>query len=517
MRNRFRALALACGALGVLAACNDEAFLTEVPLDFNSPSNSYLSARDALTSVGGSYAALENTSGTNYYGGLFVMLVEYPTEMLTPYLSATNERSLVDNYNFTPSHNYVYQSWANAYIAINRSNATIDNVPGIPMDTVLRNRIVGEARFLRALNYFNLVRLFGGVPINTHETTSLDSLQKPRATAAEVYALIIGDLQAAAQVLPKSYSGGDIGRATRGAAKSLLAKVYLQRAATLGGGAADYQLALDRLNDVKANDGYSLVANYHDLFDMKHETNSEVIFDIQCTRATGLGCHLSNQDAPRNSNYGSSQNGSFEAELPFYNEFSALDTIRRNATWQLSFVNKAGTVVNWSSSQTASTAYGADTPYMHKFLDSLSTTDDEANYIVLRYGDNLLMEAEAINELTGPTAPAYVAINAVRARAKIPNLVAGLSQGAFRDSVFHERRLELAMEGPNGYFDSQRNWAWATARVAANMALGAAKKFKTSEYPKAQFPITDKFRLMPIPQRAIDINPQLAGHQNLGW
>jgi hypothetical protein len=524
MHNRIRTLALAAAAALTLVACNDNAFLTETPIDFVGPSTFYNTQADAIAAVNGAYASLENTSGTNYYGGLFVMLVEFPTEMLTVYLSAGNERSLIDNYSYTPSHNYIYQSWVGAYAVINRANAVIAHVPGIQMDPTKRDRIVGEAKFLRALNYFNLVRLFGGVPLETVETTSLDSLQKPRATTGETYDFIIQDLKDAIAVLPKAstYGSTDVGRASRGAAKTLLAKVYLQRAAA-GGAAAlptDYQSALTTLQDVDATEGYSLVANYSDLFDMKHEVNSEVIFDIQCLRSAGLGCHISNQVAPRQSNYGSSQNGSFEAEQPFYDEFKTTDK-RRVATWQLTFLNKSNQVISWDPTQTASKPYGADTPYMHKFLDSLSTTDDEANYIILRYADNLLMESEVINEISGPTAAAYAGVNAVRNRAGIGNLTAGLTQSAFRDSVFHERRLELSMEGPNGFFDSQRNWAWASARVIANMQLGAAGNFKLSKYPKANpfgtGPIPDKFRLMPIPQRAIDVNPNLAGQQNPGW
>jgi hypothetical protein len=518
MKNRIIALALAASAAFTLAACNDNKFLTETPIDFVGPGNFYNNANDALAAVNGAYAGLENTSGSNYYGGLFVMLVEFPTEMQTPYLSAGNERSLVDNYTFTPSHNYIYQSWLGAYAIINRANGVIARVPGINMDATLRDRVVGEAKFLRALNYFNLVRLFGGVPLETAETNSLDSLQKPRATTAEVYALIVQDLTDAIKVLPKgsTYGASDIGRASRGAAKTLLAKAYIQRAATGGGPATDYQSALSLLQDVDATEGYALVSNYSDLFDMKHEVNAEVIFDIQCTRITGAGCHVSNQVAPRNSSYGTSQNGSFTAEQPFFDEFALTDK-RRAATWQLGFVNKSAAVVLWDATQTASKTYGADTPYMHKFLDSLSTSDDEANYIILRYADNLLMESEAINEISGPTPAAYTPINAVRARAGIAALTPGLSKAVFKDSVFHERRLELAMEGPNGFFDSQRNWAWAKARIEASMALGKANNFKNSKYPKAQVTLTDKFMLMPIPQRAIDINPQLVGHQNPSW
>jgi hypothetical protein len=518
MQKTIRTLALAATAALTLGACNDNKFLTETPIDFVGPGAFYQNAGDALAAVNGIYAGFENSSGSNYYGGLFVMLVEFPTEMQTPYLTANNERSLVDNYTFTPSHNYIYQSWVGAYTMINRANAVINHVPAIDMDATLRDRVVGEAKFLRGLSYFNLVRLFGGVPLELQETTSLDSLQRPRAAAADVYAVIVKDLQDAIKVLPPAatYSGGDIGRASRGAAKTLLAKVYLQRAATAGGGTADYQAALTLLKDVDATEGYSLLANYGDLFDGKHEVNSEVIFDIQCVNAPGLGCHISNQVTPRSSGYGSSQNGSFTAEQPFFDEFKTTDK-RRAYTWQLTFVDKSNKIVTWSSTQTSKTAYGADTPYMRKFLDSLSTGNDDRNYIVLRYADNLLMESEATNEIAGPTAAAYAGINAVRTRAGIGALVAGLSQSAFRDSVFHERRLELAMEGPNGYFDSQRNWPWAKARVAASMALGASTGFKTSKYPKAQVDIADKFKLMPIPQRAIDLNPSLAGHQNPDW
>src|SRR5436853_4530494 len=228
-----RAVAVALVAI-VGFGCNDNKFLTEVPYDFVGPQNFYRNATDALAAVNGVYASFINTSGDNYYGRNFVMLVEYPTEMVTSLLSATNERSLVDNYTFTPSQSYIYSTWQSAYAAINRANAVIAHVPKIDMDQTLRSRIVGEAQFLRATNYFNLVRLFGGVPLELEETTSLDSLQKPRATAAAVYDQIIKDLTDAIAVLPskKTYTGSDIGRASKGAAKTLLAKVYLQRAGT---------------------------------------------------------------------------------------------------------------------------------------------------------------------------------------------------------------------------------------------------------------------------------------------
>ena len=141
------------------------------------------------------------------------------------------------------------------------------------------------------------------------------------------------------------------------------------------------------------------------------------------------------------------------------------------------------------------------------------TGAEEPNYIVLRYAEVLLMIAEAANEVSnGPTAEAYTAVNAVRARAGIPAMTPGLSHDLFRDSVFNERRWELSLEGPNGYFDSQRNWAWAKARIEQSMKFARSN---SSKFPKANnTPINDKYKLMPIPQRALDLNPALRGHQN---
>ncbi|MBL0940012.1 MAG: RagB/SusD family nutrient uptake outer membrane protein [Gemmatimonadaceae bacterium] len=513
-------------ALTGLAACNDEAFLTEVPYDFVGPGNFYQNAGDALAAVAGAYATATHTTGDGYYGRNFIMLSEFMTEMQTVYLSATNERSLVDNYTFTASHAYIYTTWQGAYQGINRANSVIDRVPPIDMDQTLRSRIVAEAKFLRALHYFNLVRLFGAVPLLTQETVSIENLQRPRAPEDSVWNLIFTDLTQAAAVLPRNYTGADIGRATRGAAKTLLAKAYLHRgsinAATK---AADFAKALEAIRDVKANDGYALVPNFATLFDMVNENNTEVIYDLQCSRTNGVGCRLSNQVAPRLSNYGASQNGSFNAEQPFFEEYVVADR-RREATWQLSYTTKQNTIATWQvttanprgaffvgTTRTDSTI----APNMNKFMDRLSVTagNDEPNYIILRYGDNLLMEAELINEISGPTGDAYAAMNLVRARAGIPNLVTGLSQAAFRDSVFLQRRLELAMEGPNGYFDSQRNWAWSKARIEANMAYARTISFRSSRFPKAQVALTDRFKLMPIPQRARDLNPLLT--QNTGW
>jgi len=521
MHKRMKLVA-ALGAFTVMLACNDKQFLTEQPFDFIGPTNFYRNAGDALAAINGVYADFINSTGDNYYGRNFVMLVEHPTEMWTSRLSATNERSMSDVYTQFPGHAYVTSVWASAYDAINRANSVLDHVPTIDMDTALRSRIVAEAKFLRATHYFNLVRMYGGVPLKLHETIGLDSLAIPRNTAQEVYAQIEQDLKDAVAGLPsaKSYTGADVGRASRGAAKTLLAKMYLQRAGTGVGSAADWQSALAMAKQVQSDGEYSLVADYKSLFDFiggtVNERNSEVIFAIENLRAPGLGGRISshmaaNATAPY---LGASTNGSFEAESIWFHTFRA-DDKRRDGTFVFSW-NKGGTIVTWDETKTASQPYASETPFPRKFLDPqmTGTGAEEPNYIILRYAEVLLMIAEAANEVSaGPTPEAYAAVNAVRARAGIPAMTPGLNHDLFRDSVFNERRWELSLEGPNGYFDSQRNWAWSKARIEASMAHA---KSSTSKFPKANGgPIPDKYKLMPIPQRALDLNPKLT--QNPGW
>src|SRR5262249_17844110 len=154
--------------------------------------------------------------------------------------------------------------------AVNRANSVLAHVPSIDMDTALKSRIIAEAKFLRALHYFNLVRMFGNVPLKLTETVGLDSLNLPQSTPQAVYAQIEQDLKDAIAVLPpaKSYGPSDIGRASRGAAKTLLAKVYLQRAGTgvSAAPATDWQNALTLARQVQSDGDYSLVADYKSLF-----------------------------------------------------------------------------------------------------------------------------------------------------------------------------------------------------------------------------------------------------------
>jgi hypothetical protein len=527
MKTRLGYAALLAG-LTVASACSKD-FLDEVPSDFVAPETFYRNAGDALAAVNAAYATFvtlgNGQSSSDYVGRNFVMLAEYPTEVVTSRLSVANERSMIGNFHpqFSSTHPYLQGVWQAAYAGINRANSVIGHVPAIEMDKTRRDQIVGEAKFLRALHYYWLAGLFGGVPLKLEETTTIDGGTLTRATAAETYAQIAKDLTEAAAVLPASWPSTDYGRATKGAALTLLGKAYLQNAA-VNGVAGDNQKALDAFKQVQGM-GYTLDPNYASLFDGTNEQSKEIIWSIQNVRVSGYGGRLTEWFVPITtpSLYPPSSQNQFQAERPFYDSYNAAD-VRKAGTWLTTYTKSNGSVQTWTWTNNAITTaanYGSTGPSVRKYID-LAASDGGAeapDYVILRYADVLLSSAEAVNEISGPTAEAYGYVNAVRARAKVPNLTAGLSKAAFKDSLFAERRFELAMEF-HGVFDSRRNWNWAKARVEANFAQAATlnKSPFTSSVEKPVTPITpipDKWKLYPIPARAIELNPSLT--QNPGW
>jgi hypothetical protein len=334
---------------------------------------------------------------------------------------------------------------------------------------------------------------------------SLEGLRVSRAPTADVYALILSDLQQAVAGLPKSYGGGDIGRATSGAAQALLAKVYLTR--------QDWANAARTAGELIDSSRYTLLPNWKDNFKIATKIiNSESIFEI-------------NYDATLDPNGGSVHTlFSLPSGFPGGDAYglmtvapslvalfdSAADKRGYGGTFIASpYLDALGVTVTWSDPPPN---YG---PAFNKYLDesefqNMHTRAWQAqsnDWIVLRYADVLLMYAEAVNEggaATGMTAEQ--ALNAVRTRAGI-SAVSGLSQTAFRDAVRLERRREFVFEGQR-WFDLVR---WGI--------LDAAIRAKTTELQTIAPGETSvhgvKSNLMPIPQSERDINPNLT--QNPGW
>ncbi len=392
---------------------------------------------------------------------------------------------------YISANSRVQKVWQQLYYGINRANIAIDNIPTIQFDTTERARLVRESKFIRALLYFNLVRLYGDVPLVLHNPTSIDvsSLLVGRTPATAVYSQIIADLQDATN-LPKSYTGANIGRATGGAAHALLAKVYVTQ--------QDWTDALTQLNDViNGGYGYALFPNYIQAFQKSTKNGIEHIFSVQFE--TNLGAVNSTQYLSEE--FESFNTGIWPIDIPadssIYKLFSPTDT-RRAVTFYSSEYNSA----------TGQTVYynNPSAPYFNKFVDySLSPLTTQAqsgiNFPVIRYADILLLYAEVKNELNGsPTSDAYSAINQVRNRANVPNLTTGLDQSDFRDSVFLERRKEFIQEG-HEWFD--------LVRRGGTTLVDALHKFP------AKSAASSKNTLFPIPLVEIQLDPKLT--QNPGY
>jgi len=337
-------------------------------------------------------------------------------------------------------------TWNNYYNVIARANnilAKIENTD--PALVTLKTQHIAEAKFLRALAYFDLVRIFGDVPKIITPINVADGYKTGRTSVVTIYNdVIIKDLLDAENGLAVKYTGSGIGKATKGAAQSLLGLVYLT--------IKDFVKAESKLQEVTTL-GYVLLPNYNDLFDYtKDEHHSEYIFDIEYHEGLGgLGSNFTNAFAPLSAPYASyykiAGGGGEEnnPEMALYNAFTATDK-RRDITVNATggFVDGTGTFVKFLQAATTTRKY---------LVQVLVSGDSKANWKVLRYADVLLMYAEALNE-NGKTNEALTQLNKVRVRAGVP-IYSGLTQADARDKIYLERRLELGMEG-HRWFDLVR-------------------------------------------------------------
>jgi len=388
--------------------------------------------------------------------------------------------------------------WRGPSPGILRCNLALKTIPGLDIDQDIKDRCIGEAKFLRGLYYFILVRLFGDVPLITEPQNPGDDLQPARTAKEEVYALIVQDLKDAIELLPvrEDYEGSDIGRASKGSACGLLAKVYL----TL----ENYTEAEHWCKEVTAL-GYTLNPDYSDNFDPDNKNTEESLFEIQYYGHTSAGfwdndnqsCWLSTYMGPRNSSFVAGAYGWNQPTEEFVRSYEAGD------------LRKDKTILYQGCPPFAGLKYLAsysNTGYnIRKFLVPKSISEDYntnyANVTVLRYADVLLMEAEALNE-QGKTAEAETPLYEVRKRAGLTNRddIAGLTKAEMKDKIIHERRIELAFEG-HRWFDMIRidDGAYALNFLHSINKVNAAQKHL----------------LFPIPQREIDANPNLV--QNPGY
>ncbi len=481
-----------------------EKFLEEEPRGFLAPENFYENERDLFTALVGVYDALGTNSETFLARRLYYLTSLPAGESYTPALA---EQRLLANYTFTNDHADINRVWTSMYAGIVRANSVIHRGEAVPMAEGLKQQYIGEARFLRALFYFYGVRLWGDLPLIVHEVTSLEEVNVERSAVQNVYAQIIADLEFAAQTVPASNQEG---RATLGAIKALLAKVYLTRASSDAAGPDDYQLCTTLSKEVLDMPEHGLMPDYQLIFGPPNEFNRESLFEWQGDRKLSpLGEHsiYGSFSLPRGirifPEQAASDGGSTVSTIAYFNLYDERD-YRRESTFVYEGEDFNG---QWLSWEQFTVPYPAP---CWKYVDRTATARNDfafcGNFIVLRLADVYLMRAEALNELQGPSGEAYSMINAIRARARnrngnptdFPQDLGGLNKDEFRDAVLLERAVELGFEG-HQWFDLVRTKRLVPTLKAIDPSL----------------PVSEKHLLFPIPPDELLLNELLT--QNPGW
>ncbi len=485
-------------AIGILfAGCND--FLNESMQGKYSSSTFYKTAEHARLAVTACYEPLAFKSIENNIWVFGDVASDDAVKGGNP--GDQSEITYIDQFTVATDNGFLINSWEHYFNGIARTNEVIAKVPLIDMDPDLRDRYVGEALFLRAYYYFNLVNIFGSVPLIVSPVETIDDLYPSLASVEDVYTRIEDDLISASQSLPGNVSSADYGRATKGAAFGLLAKVslYLEK----------YTEVLRYVDSLDALGIYSLMPLYRQNFMVDFENNAESVFEIQ---------HLAGQDPMQGSALNqwfapASENG-YYFDVPtqdFVDEFET--TGNGIVDPRLDYtVGREG--VLWINGEDFNPGWSPTGYLQKKHLQPLSEIpkgtkgDGDLNYTYLRYSDILLMKAEALNELERSD-EALLPLNEVRKRAResylydpdlagygsVPtNLlpdVESLSQSVVRDAIRHERRVELGFEF-HRFFDLMRY-----GRITAEAALsGNGFSYETDRY-------------FPVPQGEIDTNPNI--------
>lgn len=474
--------AFAALALSGLAGCDT---LDKDPLPNVSPETFFRNAEDAESALVAVYDALQ---GEGLYGLDLNVVGEMPSDNAT---SVNGDVTTLDAIAWTPTTKQVNTVWNQSYVAIARANAVIQNVPGVEMNVARRAQIVGEAHWVRALAYFHLARLYGGVPLRTEVITSgsPEVTAIPRASLDETYARVLADLDAADGAVAAQFGSPalDRGRATQGAVDALRAQVLLTR--------GDWAAAAAAAERVLANPLYQLAPSFDDLWPPGNYP--EAIFEAQFAGSPDAGFVLPDVVLP-------SPPASYS--FPKFNiptaELLAFTDAEPDARWDfdgesnVSFIQRPGS--------------GNDGgPFVYKWRSNPSFFNSPDNYTVMRLGGLKLVFAEASNEAQGPNAAALRQLNDVRQRAGLPALtLAGVpTREAFRAEVDRQRRLELAFEGER-WFD--------LLRYERHEQAGGSHAVTALDLVEQQRGARDAtYLLFPIPQNELNNNPAIV--QNPGF
>lgn len=407
-----------------LAFSSCDSYLDLEPQSVLTPDNAYQTPSDWEKALYGAYGSLQEV----FVGKWTITLGEFGTDEVIPFDMGWAAYSQLHYYTFSAGHEFLDSHYRVCYEGIKRCNGVLD-MPSDVVSAESYNSIIMQARFLRGVYYFSLVKMYGGVPLWLKSSIDKDNIMIPRATVDEVYEAIVADMEAALG-LPATWSAPqDKGRVTSSAAQAMLARVYLQ-----------WGKPAEALKYCKMLDGkFRLYDNLKDIFDPKNKNQEiENIFEIQFKHSGAWGLEGSlqaNYWGPRGVGGPTAFGGwgGFGPTRYLYDSYDVKDK-RRSAF----FFTEFGGVVQ-------------DPPSTSKFFDSEygnEIEDDNVNYIMIRYADVLLMKAEALNAMGDTSNEKYDAINQIRRRAGLSDITSSmnLSKEAFADLVLEERLHELCCE-----------------------------------------------------------------------
>ena len=495
--------ALALGGLLLTAGCQNK-LLDQVNPNAPSTVTFFKTPNDALLAINACYDVF-------HFEGSYGRWLHFDYDLRSdegfsnsPWTDLANStRFVILDYNFVTNAS----PWTEVYRGVYRCNQVLAYVPAIDFgaDAALKTRLLGEAHFVRALYYWNLATLWGNVPLADKPGDA--TTRYPQATTQQVWDFMLADLTAAESMLPVSYTGNDVGRATKGAAQTLMGKVYMQQ--------RKWAEAQAQFAKVISSGTYALAASYEDNFNVAGENNKESIFEIGFSadyQGDGQDVAGSSQGCQRAQFFGARQVGWCDGQPRkwLYNEFSDLTaTGQPDPRRDVTVLNSNLLVYGKTYDQRG---YTDKTELFWRKYQNDKTRNYE-NYFspidfrVMRYADVLLMQAEALNE-QGRPADAIPLINQVRQRPSVnltPLAAGAFTQASLRTQLLHERVTELCGENTR-WPDLQRSGLLDSQAGVSSIAA------RDPDY--ANFVVGKSFYL-PIPLSEISLDPTLK--QNPGY
>jgi hypothetical protein len=504
-----------------VASCKN--YLDVKPTDFTTPETYFNNAEDLEQALTGVYSSLNNR-GT------------FSRNLVYEFAHSSDEgfykrNSLNENpatYNFGPTNSLVAATWAALYSGINNANLLLANIDRPEMNEAVRGRIRGEALFLRAFLYFQLVHLWGDVPLILTPTLSGENVNNPSAPKREIYDQILADMTTAEGLVGNIQDFNFPGRINKTAVQGILARVCLKMAGAPLNDVSKFADAKEWADKVVLSQVHTLNPDYAQIF-INHTQDlydiGENLWEVEfagngLTNPVLTGGWFAKKFSVRNTSpdlYGYAEIG---ATAALYRKYDDIHDVRRDRNIATYYFRTTGSTVLSDTLRFAPTdIYSRDTGKW-RIQDELATQRSPdfgpTNFPILRYADVLLMYAEAENEVNGPTPAAFATLNQVRTRAKARNFVAAdaASKDAFRTLIQDERARELCFEGLRK-FDLIR-WGIfmpVMKEMEMDIQLNAPSGLRYSSMWYSN--VSERNLLLPIPSLEISLNKSIK--QNAGW